>query len=128
MQRSSAALAATGLLAGVEVMFGVLALLVSTAALSTMMPEPLAHVLGLLVFGLAFVFITIGRSELFTEDFLIPVSSVCAGRNSLRDLARMWSVTLVANLIGLLLMIVIFTPHGVLEPATLRAAGKAGDT
>jgi len=125
--RGSGALVATGLLGGVDVMFGVLALVVSTAALSTVMPAQTAHVLGSLTFGLALVFLTVGRSELFTENFLIPVSSVYAGRNTIWALLRLWSITLAANLVGLLLMALVFSPHGVLEPATLKAAGKVGE-
>jgi len=126
--RRSGSLAATGLLGGVDVMFGALALILSTAALSAVMPEQLAHVLGSLTFGLALVFISIGRSELFTENFLIPVSSVYAGRNTAWSLARLWSITLAANLVGLVLMALVFAPHGVLEPSVLKAAGSTADT
>jgi len=38
------------------------------------MPSAGAHVLGSLTFGIGFTFLTIGRSELFIENFLIPVS------------------------------------------------------
>lgn len=128
LERGTVALAVTGLLGGVEVMFGVIALVVSTAALGAVMPQQTAHLLGSLTFGLALVFITIGRSELFTENFLIPVSSVYAGRGSPRALARLWLVTLAGNLAGLLIMALLFAPHGVLPPKGLKAAGAISDT
>ncbi|HWF73939.1 MAG TPA: formate/nitrite transporter family protein, partial [Solirubrobacteraceae bacterium] len=128
LDRTSVALAVTGLLGGGEVMFGVIALVVSTAALSAVMPDQTAHLLGSLTFGLALVFITIGRAELFTENFLIPVASVYAGRSSGKALARLWLITLLGNLAGLLLMAVIVAPHGVLPPHALKAAGKISDT
>jgi formate/nitrite transporter FocA (FNT family) len=84
-------------------MFGILAVAVSSAALALAVPEPTAHVLASLVFGLAFAFITIGRAELFTENFLIPVGSVVARRAPARALPRMWVITLVLNFAGLAL-------------------------
>ncbi len=54
---------------------GLLTLVVTTGALSAVMPLPTAHVLGSLTFGIGFVVLTIGRSALFTENFLIPVRS-----------------------------------------------------
>jgi formate/nitrite transporter FocA (FNT family) len=128
LERTPVSIAVTGVIGGAEVMFGVIALVVTTAALSAVMPDQTAHLLGSLTFGLALVFITIGRAELFTENFLIPVGSVYAGRSSGMALARLWLFTLAGNLAGLLLMAVIVAPHGVLPPESLKAAGKISDT
>jgi formate-nitrite transporter family protein len=128
LERTPVAVAVTGLLGGAEVMFGVIALVVTTAAFSSVLPDQTAHLLGSLTFGLALVFITIGRAELFTENFLIPVGSVYAGRSSATALARLWLLTLVGNLAGLMLLALIFAPHGVLPPEGLKAAGKISDT
>ena len=46
LERGTVALAVTGLLGGVEVMFGVIALVVSTAALGAVMPQQTAHLPG----------------------------------------------------------------------------------
>ncbi len=59
----------------------------TTGALAAVMPESSAHVLGSLTFGIGFVFLTVGRAELFTENFLIPVAAVFCGRAALRDAA-----------------------------------------
>ena len=53
LARPAAVLAATGLLGGFHVTLGLLALVVSTGALSAFMPEPAAHVLGSLTLGSA---------------------------------------------------------------------------
>ncbi|MDQ3722170.1 MAG: hypothetical protein M3376_03685 [Actinomycetota bacterium] len=66
---------ATGLLGGLHVTVGLLALVMSIGVLTAVMPASTAHVLGSLTFGIGFVFLTVGRSELFTEDFLIPVAA-----------------------------------------------------
>jgi formate/nitrite transporter FocA (FNT family) len=128
LSRGPSGLAATGFAGGVDVFFSVVALAITTAALHEVMPEPTAHVLASLVFGIGFAFITIGRAELFTENFLIPVGAVQAGRVPFRFLVRMWGLTLVFNLIGLALFAGLFAVEGVLEPAALEAAGKMADT
>ena len=56
------------------------------------------------------------------------MSSVYAGRGSPRALARLWLVTLAGNLAGLLIMALLFAPHGVLPPKGLKAAGAISDT
>ncbi len=128
LERKPVALAATGFAGGVDVFIGVLALAVTAGALQTSLPEPTAHLLASLTFGIGFVFITIGRAELFTENFLIPVGAVVAGRAPLKTLLRMWAITLVFNFIGLLLFAALFSVTGVLEHASLEAAGPMADT
>jgi len=128
LQRSARVLAATGLLGGFHIAFGLLALVVSTGALATVMPIYPAHVLGSLTFGIGFVFLTVGRSELFTENFLIPVAAALKGHCSTRSVARLWAITLALNLTGLAIIIVLASVSGVLRPESLRAAGDLADT
>ena len=84
---------ATGLAAGLEVGTGVLLLLAVYEATQS-------HLLAGLAFSVGFVALLLGRSELFTEGFLVPVMSVIARRASWAQLARLWSGTLVMNLVG----------------------------
>ena len=127
LDRRLPGLAATSFAGGADVLFGLVALFVTSAALGAAMPEATAHVLASSVFGIAFVLITLGRAELFTENFLIPVGSVFAGRAPKRLLWRMWIVTLVVNLIGLTAFAALFAAHGVLPQEALDAAGKTAD-
>ena len=86
-------LIATGLLGGIDVGTGVLAyLVVDHATHST--------VLAGIAFSIGFVALLLARSELFTENFLVPVVAVVAARDSLPGLARLWATTLVCNLLG----------------------------
>lgn len=93
LHRSWTNLIATGLVGGFDVGLGVLALLVVETATDSRM-------LGALAFSIGFIALTLGRSELFTENFLVPVSAVVGGKGRIRDLLRLWAVTLVANLVG----------------------------
>ena len=128
LARPASVLAATGLLGGFHVTLGLLALIVTTGALAAVMPPSSAHVLGSLTFGFGLAFITIGRSELFTENFLIPVAAVAFGHSSKRAVARLWAITFVLNLVGISIFAAILTAPGVLEPEALAAAGELGDT
>jgi formate/nitrite transporter FocA (FNT family) len=91
--RSGWGLVATGLLGGLDVGTGVLALLLVEHETH----EPL---LAGLAFTIGFIALTLARSELFTENFLVPVTAVVAKHASAVSLARLWSVTLVTNLAG----------------------------
>jgi len=128
LDRPAAVLAATGLVGGFHVTLGLLALVVTTGALTAVMPEASAHVLGSLTFGIGFVFLTIGRSELFTENFLIPVTAVLSGHATRRSVARLWAITLALNLAGIALFVAMLSTPGVLERAPLEAAGALADT
>ena len=127
LRRSGAALCATGFAGGVEIMFGIVVMVVTAAAFTPTLGEQGAHVLGSAAFGIGFVLITIGRAELFTENFLIPVSAVYAGRNTVGRLVLMWVVTLAFNLVGLALFAGVFSVDGVLQPETLTSAGTLAD-
>jgi formate/nitrite transporter FocA (FNT family) len=53
-----------------------------------------------LAFSIGFVALLLARSELFTENFLVPVTTVVAGRSGFVALIRLWLVTLFMNLLG----------------------------
>ncbi|WP_205695683.1 formate/nitrite transporter family protein [Conexibacter sp. SYSU D00693] len=128
LSRGTTALAATGVVGGVDVMLGILALTVVSGALHVAVPAEIAHVGGSLVFGIGLVLIVVGRSELFTENFLVPVAAVLRRRRGPASLARLWAVTFVANVAGLLLLAAIFTRAGLVPPESLDAAGTIADT
>ncbi len=83
----------TGFVGGAEVGIGVLAFL-------AVLHETGSHLLGGIAFSAGFIALLLGRSELFTEGFLVPVVTVAARRATVWQLARLWSGTLVANLVG----------------------------
>jgi formate-nitrite transporter family protein len=93
LRRPRLALVSTGLLGGIDVGTGVLAYLLVKE--STHNP-----LLAGLAFSLGFVALLLARSELFTENFLVPVITVVAKKGSLPALGRLWVVTLVTNLAG----------------------------
>lgn len=93
LSRSWPDLLATGATAGIEVAFGVLALLYVERATGSIL-------LGGVAFSIGFIALLLGHSELFTEGFLVPVTVVAAGEARLRSLFELWAGTLVGNLAG----------------------------
>jgi formate-nitrite transporter family protein len=93
LERSWAPLIATGLVGGIDVGTGVLALLVVESQTGN-------KLLAGLAFSIGFIALAMARSELFTEDFLVPVGTVIARQAPLRQLARLWIVTAAGNLVG----------------------------
>src|SRR5438309_1949480 len=93
MSRGWPALIATGLVGGIDVATGVMAMLVVEAKTGD-------KLLAGLAFSIGFIALTLARSELFTEDFLVPVGAVIARQSRLRSLMRLWWVTAATNLIG----------------------------
>ena len=86
-------LVVTGLLGGIDIGTGVLAFLL-------VKHETGSSTLAGMAFSIGFVALLLARSELFTENFLVPVAAVAARRDSLRALGRLWGVTLLLNLVG----------------------------
>jgi formate/nitrite transporter FocA (FNT family) len=91
--RSWPGVISTGLLGGLDVGVGILALLLVEHATGS-------KLLGGLAFSIGFIALTLARSELFTEDFLVPVAAVVAKASTLLSLLRLWGVTIVTNLAG----------------------------
>jgi len=93
LKRSWSVMMATGAVGGIDVGLGVLALLLT---------QHLTHstALAALAFSAGFVALTLANSELFTEDFLVPIAAVAAHKARARQVVRLWGVTLVANFVG----------------------------
>jgi formate/nitrite transporter FocA (FNT family) len=111
LSRPPLELAATAFVAGIDVVFGVVALGV--------VDHHLGHVAASVAFGVAFVFIVVGRSELFTENFLVPIAGLDhRDRGSWLKLGELWTLSPVFNIVGGFLVILVATAHGVLPDGT----------
>ena len=132
LHRTLRAMIITGIFGGLEIGLGVLAYL-------AVLHETGSHLLAGLAFGIGFVALLLAHSELFTENFLMPVAAVVAREGSLPQLLKLWGVTLVANLVGgwlFMWLVVLAFPewavtltssaqHYVDSPLTLQTAALA---
>ena len=99
---------ATGFIAGVTVVFGIVALAVVYGLVEPRFGPEIADLAGGAAFGIGLVFLVVGRSELFSENFFDPVAATLSdtsSRHRWARLARLWSVTLVLNLVGGLVLV-----------------------
>jgi formate/nitrite transporter FocA (FNT family) len=127
LERSRLELASTALVAGFDVVFGIIALVTISAALTPHFGPEAAHAAGALGFGIAFIFITVGRSELFTENFLVPVTALRSGKISKLKLAQLWLISPFFNIVGGAALVLVVSVHGVLPHGSAEAITKIAD-
>lgn len=92
LERPAVSLIVTAALGGIDVGVGVLAYL-------TVLHDTGQKLLAALAFSIGFIALLLARSELFTENFLVPVTAAAATREWGR-LLRLWIATLALNLVG----------------------------
>jgi formate/nitrite transporter FocA (FNT family) len=118
LSRSWRNLLSTGLLGGLDVGIGILALLLVEAETGSLL-------LGALAFGIGFIALFLAQSELFTENFLVPVAAVTARRGTVGQLFRLWLGTVTTNLAGgWLMMGLILMGHPNLEGSAREIGTK----
>ncbi|MGH2737148.1 MAG: formate/nitrite transporter family protein [Actinomycetota bacterium] len=93
LHRTLPGLLATGALGGIDVGIGLFAFFVILEETD----QPLVAALG---FSIGFIALTLAQSELFTENFLVPVAAVAARKARVSQVFRLWAGTMLTNLIG----------------------------
>ena len=119
----------TALAAGFDIVAGVVALGIVFASLVHRAGLGPSHVLSSLAFGIGFVFLVVGRGELFTENFLVPIAGLDHRRgSSWLGLVKLWTTSPVFNVLGGLVMILLLSTHGVLPHGTSEALAHNAET
>lgn len=116
LERSLPSLLSTGVVGAGDVALGVFALYI-------VLQETQSEIAASLAFGVGFVALTLASSELFTENFLVPIAAVAARKATAANVLRLWSGTLVMNLVGgWLVMGLITSGFPKLRDVTLEVA------
>jgi formate/nitrite transporter FocA (FNT family) len=100
LHRTWPALLATGFVGGIDVSIGLLGMLLVKHHTGN-------DLLAALAFSAGFIALTLANSELYTENFLVPIAAVVARKGRLRDVGRLWAGTAVTNLAGGFLMMAL---------------------
>ena len=117
LKRSWLEMFMSGLIAGMNVTFGIIASSYVAGATEPLVGGPTSKIFGALFFPIGFMFLLIGKSELFTENFLLPVTTVLAKKTKINKLFKLWGLTLAGNMGGIFLFaIVIASSLGLLLP------------
>jgi formate/nitrite transporter FocA (FNT family) len=110
----------TALIGGAEVSLGALAAMAVVGALHASFPgldETILLAAGGLVFPIGFLFVIAGRSELYTENFLIPVVAAVTGDCSALAVVRLWLLSWAGNLAGCALVgLLVIVPGSLPDP------------
>lgn len=117
--------------AGFEIGFSLLMMAVVLSAAGDI-PHIARELLVASAYAIGFLFVILGRSELFTEQTTLAVLPVLHGKAGVGALARLWVTVYSGNLIGsaaFALLLVVFAPaHGIIEPGAFsELAGKMTD-
>ncbi|WP_321793390.1 formate/nitrite transporter family protein [Caballeronia sp. J97] len=127
MERTFAALMWSALAAGLSMGFSFLVQSILESAL------PMTHWRGLISsFGytIGFVFVILGRQQLFTESTLTAVLPVLTRRDrtTLFKALRLWAIVLFFNLIGTTIFAAILQIRGVFSPEVSEALARVAMT
>ncbi|MCZ7569557.1 MAG: formate/nitrite transporter family protein [Ardenticatenaceae bacterium] len=120
IERSTSGLFMAGLSAGLDVGFSLFLMAVMLTLVTGMLARPIVEILVANMYAIGFIFVVMGRSELFTEHTTLAILPVLNRRASLSSLGRLWGVIYVANLIGAALFAILVSVTGpalgVIEP------------
>ena len=125
LKRSTSALAWSGLAAGLAMGFS----LVGEGVLKAHLPDsewsPLVAKLG---YSFGFLIVILGSQQLFTENTLTVIVPLMARRTGemFVDVARLWSVVLLANLVGALLFAFVIGRTELFGPEVHNAFAAIG--
>ena len=120
LEQSLLELVSNSFIAGFTVVFGIVALGIVEATVPASLGG-VRRLAGALAFGVALVFLLVGRTALFNENFFDPVSAMVE-RPELRGVApllRIWTLTFLFNLVGGGLFTLVFTVEGTLPPGAV---------
>lgn len=119
LERPTAGLFLSSLSAGLDIGFGPLAMVIVLSLTSGVFGQAVTELLLVNLYSIGFIFIILGRSELFTEHTATAVFPVLDRQASLFDLVRLWGIVFVGNLLGAAVFagtIVFVSPTDLIEP------------
>ncbi|MDX1660308.1 MAG: formate/nitrite transporter family protein [Gemmatimonadota bacterium] len=100
LHRPAGGLLTSGLSAGLDLGFSVLLMAVMLTLVEGQLPPPIERILIANMYAVGFIFVIIGRSELFTEHTTLAVLPVLDGRASMGRLGRLGGLVYTSNVVG----------------------------
>jgi formate/nitrite transporter FocA (FNT family) len=123
LDRPSSSIAWSGLAAGLTMGCSML----GQGLLQSHLPDaPWRELVASLGYTLGFLFVTMGRQQLFTETTLTAMLPVLHRTHGVADVARYWSIVFVANIIGTLLFAAATSIPHLFSPDATQAFTRLG--
>ncbi len=125
LQRSSSALAWSGLAAGLSMGFSLMAEGILRSKLPDAPWRPLISKFG---YCTGFLLVILGRQQLFTENTLTPILPLLHSKNrsSFAAVARLWAVVLASNMVGAVAVAWVLGNTPMFEPGVRHAFHEIG--
>ena len=120
LDRPSIGDALTAFIGGMSVSFGAVSMAWAAASMGNGPAPSPAHLVASLFFPIGFIILLVGKSELFTENFFLPVTAVMERRGTLRQLGSLWGISLLFNLAGGLVFAFLISRPGLLDSGPAR--------
>jgi formate/nitrite transporter FocA (FNT family) len=99
-ERSSVSLFLSAISAGLDLGFSALVVAAVLTLVTGVYGSPLTTLLVANAYTIGFIFVVLGRSELFTEHTSLAVLPVLDRQRSLSDLGRVWGIIYAGNIVG----------------------------
>ena len=127
-ERLTEGLFLSALSAGLDLGFGPLLIAAMVTLTSGVYSEPLVEILTANMYTVGFIFVVLGRTELFTEHTTLAVLPVLDRLASIRDLGRLWGIIYAGNVVGGTIfagvMVAIGPAFGIFEVGALGTITK----
>ncbi|MEP6585007.1 MAG: formate/nitrite transporter family protein, partial [Ginsengibacter sp.] len=109
LERSFKGLTLSGISAGLDIGFSVLLMTVAATSFNDVFPKPVVDFIVANMYPIGFMFVVLGRSELFTEHTALAVLPVLQGLSSIKKLLRLWLIVYFSNILGGLIFALILS-------------------
>lgn len=100
LERTNVGLMLSGFSAGLDIGFSVLLMSVVLSLFKGVFPEPVVNFIVGNMYPVGFIFVILGRSELFTEHTTLAILPVLERITGLKQLFRLWFYVYFSNLLG----------------------------
>ncbi|MFO7926353.1 MAG: formate/nitrite transporter family protein [Halobacteriota archaeon] len=128
INRETSGLMLSGFSAGLDIGFGPLLMAVVLTLSEGSFGDLTTELLLASVYSVGFMFVILGRSELFTEHTTLAVIPVLDRQASLSQLARLWGLVYFGNIVGgfvfTLLAVLLMPGLGVVSPAAFETIAE----
>lgn len=132
LRRPPLGLFMSGLSAGLDIGFSIFVIAVMRTLIGDSWSPAARELLIANCYPIGFLFVVLGRSELFTEHTSLAVLPMLSGQATVSSVARLWALVFGANLLGTLgfaaLMVNIGPAIQVLDADVLRRMARAACT
>lgn len=109
LNRTPVGLMLSAFSAGLDIGFSVLLMAVVLTLFNGVFPDSVVQFLVANMYPIGFMFVVLGRSELFTEHTTLAVLPVLQGLASIKKLLRLWVIVYFSNIFGGILFALILS-------------------